>query len=239
VSVEDGNVIAISETSVRNNEEGFRAFRVATWSSEVQIVEFQRQEIRYKVATGEVLVDCTGSRLRAVSATYFNANLSEVAREAFDEPFEEDDESPLVEAVCARSNGGFSAVNWAYENLAQFADSAPRYVTSAALTPPELHVASFASDTTQDDCYERARRATTGMSSNFGGEVWERKGWSAYFGPVTVTILCNLQGNVVISVAKANYAVGNLQSYADEVARLMGLRGPTIESRPLRRFLNE
>jgi hypothetical protein len=55
VDVEDGSVIAVSTLSVRDTQEGFRAFRVAAWRSEPLVIESQGEEVAHVVATGEVL----------------------------------------------------------------------------------------------------------------------------------------------------------------------------------------
>lgn len=221
VKIEDGAVGAVSASSVWNTPEGFRAFRVAVWGSQPNAGIIRGEEFVYTIATFEMLADCSSGRSRPVSAIYFNNNLSEVARENFDEPFEE--EETVAATVCTGSAGDFSADTRVYENLAQFADAAPHYLTRAALSAPQMHVSTFESSISQEDCFLRAKDATLEMSNNYGSEIWERKGWYSHFGPVAVTINCEVRGTVTVSVAKPNYAVGNLREYAERVARLMRL----------------
>ena len=117
----------------------------------------------------------------------------------------------------------YAGDTWRYLNLAVFAGAAPRYLSPAAVEAPQMHVSSFASTLSQEDCYLRARDASSEMSSDQGGGLGEREGWYVYIGPVNVKITCNVRGNVIVSVAKPNYSVGDLNAYADRVATLMGL----------------
>ena len=224
VAVEQEGVIAVSANSIRDTPEGFRAFRVAAWEAEPSVTVYQGEDVTYRITTGEVLADCGSKRFRPISAAYFNDNLSEVAREVFDEPFDGPEDSPMVTAVCSGAAGDFSADTWLYPNLASFAAAAPGYRSRAAVTAPQVYINSYRSTLTQEQCYQRAKEATLQMSSDQGGEIWERRGWYAYFGPVTLTILCTTPQSVVITAAKSNYSLGDLAGIAGRAASLMGVQ---------------